>query len=107
MKAQLRNIAVVTLVVIFTSCGTTNSNTTTSKSEQTERRVGKQGGGERPNAAQMLEQMDTNNDGKISKDEAKGPLKDGFSKIDTDSDGFISKEELEKAPKPERRGGKR
>ena len=51
--------------------------------------------------------MDANDDGKLAKDEVKGPLKDSFSKIDTDEDGFISKEEFEKAPKPEARERKR
>jgi Ca2+-binding EF-hand superfamily protein len=49
--------------------------------------------------------MDTNEDGKLSKDEVKGPLANDFSKIDTNNDGFISKKELEKAPKP-RQGGR-
>ncbi len=44
--------------------------------------------------------MDANKDGKLSKEEAKGPLLNDFAKIDTNSDGFISTEELEKAPKP-------
>jgi Ca2+-binding EF-hand superfamily protein len=56
-----------------------------------------------PTAKEILKQMDTNEDGKLSKEEVKGPLKDDFSKIDTDEDGFISKKELEKAPKPKRR----
>ncbi|WP_299385475.1 YHYH protein [uncultured Lacinutrix sp.] len=54
------------------------------------------GQGERPNTAELIKQMDANKDGKLSKTEAKGPLKQDFSKIDTNSDGFISKEELEK-----------
>ena len=47
--------------------------------------------------------MDKNDDGKLSKDEVKGPLKDEFAKIDTDEDGFISKKEFEKAPRPKRK----
>ncbi len=46
--------------------------------------------------------MDANKDGKLSKDELKGPLARDFSKIDTDNDGFITRKELENAPKPER-----
>tara|TARA_R110002050_G_scaffold143941_1_gene269354 strand:+ start:99 stop:377 length:279 start_codon:yes stop_codon:yes gene_type:complete len=60
-----------------------------------------------PTYSELLEKMDANDDGKLAKDEVKGPLKDSFSKIDTDEDGFISKEEFEKAPKPEARERKR
>lgn len=51
-----------------------------------------------------MKDLDTNNDGKISKNEAKGPLANDFSKVDANKDGYISKEELEKAPKP--KGGR-
>lgn len=57
---------------------------------------------EPPNYAALLEKMDSNKDGKLSKDEVKGPLKDGFEKIDTDEDGFITEAEFEKAPKPKK-----
>ena len=40
--------------------------------------------------------MDTDKDGKLSKNEVKGPLKQDFNSIDTNKDGFISKSELEK-----------
>lgn len=56
-----------------------------------------------PTIAELFSQMDANKDGKLSKKEVKGPLKDDFAKIDTNKDGFLTKEELEKAPKPERR----
>ena len=62
------------------------------------------GQGERPDPSQIIEKMDANNDGKLSVNEAKGPLKEDFSKIDSNSDGFITKEELEKASK---NGGQR
>lgn len=54
-----------------------------------------------PTAEEAIKQMDTNKDGKLAKDEVKGPLKDDFSKIDADKDGYITLEELKKAPKPE------
>ncbi len=57
-----------------------------------------------PSIEEIFKMMDTNEDGKLTKEEVKGPLKRDFSKIDTDEDGFITKEELEKAPKPERKG---
>lgn len=62
---------------------------------------------EPPTYAQLLEKMDTNEDGKLAEDEVKGPLKESFSKIDTNEDGYISEEEFEKAPKPEHKRGKK
>ena len=56
-----------------------------------------------PSIEQIFKELDANEDGKLSKKEVKGPLKNDFKKIDTNEDGFISKEELEKAPKPERK----
>jgi len=58
---------------------------------------------ERPTFEQLVEKMDANKDGKLSKEEIKGPLKERFAKVDTDEDGFITAEEFEKAPKPQRR----
>jgi len=58
---------------------------------------------EPPTYAQLLKELDKNEDGKLAKAELKGPLKNEFSKIDTDEDGFISEKEFEKAPKPERK----
>lgn len=58
---------------------------------------------EPPTYKQLIKEMDKNEDGKLSKDEVKGPLKDEFKTIDTDEDGFISEKEFEKAPKPKRR----
>ena len=45
----------------------------------------------------MLERMDTNKDGKISKAEARGPLADNFDRLDENKDGFLDKDELRKA----------
>lgn len=56
-----------------------------------------------PTFAKLIKDMDTNEDGKLSKDEIKGPLKNDFSKVDLDEDGFITEEEFKKAPKPKRR----
>lgn len=41
--------------------------------------------------------MDKDEDGKLSKEEIKGSLKNDFAKIDTDKDGFLSREEVKKA----------
>lgn len=56
-----------------------------------------------PTFKELIEKMDANEDGKLSKAEIKGPLKNDFAKVDTDEDGFISEEEFAKAPKPERK----
>lgn len=59
--------------------------------------------GQRPSISNLLIEMDSNKDEKLSKSEVKGPLSNDFSKIDKNNDGFLSKEELENAPRPERR----
>ncbi|MFK7781753.1 EF-hand domain-containing protein [Psychroserpens sp.] len=56
-----------------------------------------------PTFAQLLKDMDSNEDGKLSKKEIKGPLKEVFAEVDTNEDGFITEEEFKKAPKPKRR----
>jgi len=75
-----------------------------SKSAKFQKRTRKGRSGERPNPAMVMERLDANSDGKISKEEAKGPLAEHFDRIDSNKDGFISKEEIENAP---RRRGKR
>lgn len=60
-----------------------------------------------PTFAELLKEMDKNDDGKLAKSELKGALKDDFAKIDTDEDGFITEAELKKAPKPEGGGRKK
>ncbi|PQV47799.1 EF hand domain-containing protein [Jejuia pallidilutea] len=58
---------------------------------------------EPPSVDEIFEHMDENEDGKLSKEEVKGPLKEMFTKIDTNEDGYLSKKEVEEAPKPEGR----
>lgn len=53
-----------------------------------------------PKPEEVMQDMDINKDGKISKEEAKGPIVDDFKKIDLNKDGFITLVELKKAPKP-------
>ncbi|WP_437368723.1 EF-hand domain-containing protein [Maribacter litoralis] len=68
--------------------------------------VNAQSRGERkepPTYAKLLEEMDADEDGQLSEEEVKGPLKDNFSEIDTNEDGFISEEEFDEAPKPKGR----
>lgn len=55
-----------------------------------------------PTFAELIKEMDANEDGKLAKDELKGPLKENFSKIDTNEDGYITEEEFDEAPKPKR-----
>lgn len=64
-----------------------------------------------PDPAARFAAMDTNKDGKVSKEEfvatlpeqAKGMIDQFWPRLDTNSDGFLSKEEL--AAMPGRRGG--
>lgn len=48
----------------------------------------------RPEPKEVIEKLDQNSDGKIALEEAKGPLKEKFSRIDADEDGFVTEEEL-------------
>lgn len=57
---------------------------------------------EPPSFSELLEKMDANEDGKLSKEEVKGPLQRHFDKIDANEDGLLTEEEFEKAPKPKR-----
>ena len=104
-KGKLKLGIVMIAIGLFMSCKSSQNNEPEAqKSSQTRENRGGQGQGKRPTVAQIFERMDANNDGVISKTEAKGPLKNDFSKVDTNSDGVLSKEEIEKAPKPEGRG---
>jgi hypothetical protein len=60
----------------------------------------------------IFDRLDTNRDGQISKDEAKGLIKEHFNKIDRNGDGFITYQELlqaaqekqaSKSPNPEKK----
>ena len=55
--------------------------------------------GERPTPTQVVEKLDANDDGKISKEEAaaapRGRFAEHFDQIDADSDGFVTAAELE------------
>lgn len=103
-------ITLIALLVILSgaSCKTQKETVAAETSIDTsqERTVrGQRGERRQPPTLDELFQMDTNNDGKLSKDELKGPLARDFDTIDTDKDGFLSRKEVEKAPKPPR--GKR
>ncbi len=63
--------------------------------------------GKRPSAKQLIKMMDADKDGKISEDEARGPLLEMFAKIDANEDGFLTAKEIRKAaPKQQQRGGR-
>lgn len=89
-------ISAMMMIAIVTSC---SSNQQTSSAQRGNRQ------GEPPSVDQLFEQMDTDNNGKLTLKEVKGPLRNDFSKIDANDDGGITKEELENAPRPNRRGG--
>ncbi|MEM6541330.1 MAG: EF-hand domain-containing protein, partial [Bacteroidota bacterium] len=59
---------------------------------------------QRPSIDQLFKDLDTDEDGKLSKEEVRGPLSKHFADIDTDEDGYLTREELENAPKPEGKG---
>jgi len=52
-----------------------------------------------PSPEKMIEQMDSNGDKVISKDEAKGPLSKDFDSLDGNSDGKLTLDELSKMKK--------
>ena len=57
-----------------------------------------------PSPEQILERMDKDNDQKVSKSEAHGPLKRDFDRLDKDEDGFLTSEELSALKKRGRKG---
>lgn len=97
MKNTVKSMALLAITLVIVSCGSQQT------SNQNQRSSG-QGKGA-PSFSKILEEMDTDGDGKISESEAKGPLKNDFSTIDSDSDGYITESEMENAPKPQRGGG--
>lgn len=85
--SMLTGVALVFTLTSFVSCSS-------SESKKCQRKP--------PSFNHLLEKMDSNNDGKLSKEEIKGPLAKDFDVIDTNEDGFITEEEFKNAPKPER-----
>jgi hypothetical protein len=55
--------------------------------------------GQRPSSTQIISELDSNEDGKLSKSEVKGPIANDFRNIDRNHDGFLTLEELNKAEK--------
>lgn len=95
MKKVIKAIALGVIFCMMFACASQKEQTS-----NTQRPSGRKGGA--PNFSQLLAEMDTNKDGKLSKSEVQGPLQRDFATIDSNDDGFITKVELENAPKPER-----
>ena len=55
--------------------------------------------GQRPSSTEIISEMDSNQDGKLSKSEVKGPIAEDFATIDSNNDNFLTLEELQKAEK--------
>ncbi len=91
-RKNLKNVLVAGILALLFGCH--------GKAQQ------RQGGDRRqgpPSPKELIAQMDADEDGKLSKEEVKGPLRNDFDKVDLNEDGFLSLEELQKAPKPKRR----
>lgn len=95
-------LATSLLVLSVVSCNT-NKNSQESPASAGERpaRQGRPGGGTPPNFSDLLDQMDTNKDLKLSESEVQGRLKDQFSTADENGDGFITAEEFANMPAPQ------
>lgn len=91
-KNTIKIGAIAAGLALVVSCGTTKEQV-----EETPQPAQR----EQPSVIEILTDMDEDKDGRISENEAKGPLKENFVGIDTDHDGFLSVEELQNAPKPE------
>ena len=99
-QKSIKWLLIVFALALLAACGSNQNNSSNTSREKQGQTKGQRG--QRPSADQLITQMDSNKDGKLSKAEVKGPLANDFSKIDANNDGFISKTELENAPKPER-----
>lgn len=81
----MKNYFLTILFIIFIACKPSTNNKDLERNK--------------PNPKELISEMDKNKDGKLSKEETKGPLTNDFSKIDNNSDGFLTSEELKSALK--------
>lgn len=102
VKTAILLIGMTGFIACNNSTKKTQENSSDRPEQMQQQRPQQQG---RPSVSDLIAQMDSDKDGKLSESEVQGPLKNEFAKIDADKDGFLTKEELEKAPKPE--GGQR
>jgi hypothetical protein len=103
LKNSLKIAAAICLSVIAFAC--TSTKTIAQNQEPShQKREGRPPQGEKPKFADLLTKMDKDKNGKLSKSEIEGPLKNDFEKIDANKDGFITEAEFKKAgpPKPPR-----
>lgn len=66
-------------------------------------RKGRKGRQGPPNPEEIMEEMDSNKDGKISNSEAAGPLTRDFDRLDKNRDGYLTSEELSNIGKRRKR----
>ncbi|MFK8101109.1 MAG: EF-hand domain-containing protein [Saprospiraceae bacterium] len=104
-KQFVKMILVGMVVVLLAACSKKTAPVTntdgTATTEQKRNRTERKG---KPQFSELLTKMDANRDGKLSKAEVQGPLKNDFAKVDTNSDGFITEAEFKQMPtrKPRR-----
>lgn len=108
-KSIFKASCFILIMAVSASCSKKTSTPTTTAeqdapSQQRQDRPQRPGGqrGQAPTYAELLGKMDANSDGRLSKNEIKGPLQDNFTQIDTNADGFLSEEEFNNAPRPSR-----
>ena len=101
MTTTLKLFALTTLTCLLLGCSSQKNQTGSDN-----QRPGGQPGTP-PSFAQLLQEMDTNNDGKLAQAEVTGHLAKDFDNIDSNADGFLSQAELKKAPRPQRAQSRR
>ena len=71
--------------------------------DATAQRPQRRGKGQRPTPEMVIDRLDSNEDGKLSLEEAKkgprGRLAQNFENLDADKDGFVTLEELKNRPR--------
>jgi hypothetical protein len=100
LKNSLKIAAAICLSVIAFAC--TSTKTIAQNQEPSQQKgEGRPPQGEKPKFADLLAKMDKDKNGKLSKSEIEGPLKNDFEKIDANKDGFITEAEFKKAGPPQ------